>query len=556
MKNINKSNLMKTSLMMTIGLFLIITIVFPVGTLFLNAFYAKNEFVGIENFKEYFRTPALMSSLYNSFFVATVATIIAFILAFIFAYGIERTNIKYKKLFRTIGLLPLFAPTMTHGIALIYLFGNKGIITTGFFGKVNQVAFRFPVYGKWGVIFAEIIYVFPAIFLMISIAFKMSDHRLYEAAEVFGVNKFKRFISITLPSIKYSVVSALFASFTMVFTDFGAPKVLGGNYNLLSTDIYKYVIGQQNIAMGATVGMLLIIPSVMVFVVDQIINRRSSSIDSKAKNYVIQENKVRDLISLVCNVLISMIIIIIFITVFFASFVKNWPYDLSLTLKWYNINTFGVSALEIYKNTILVSIMTALLGTLIVFLTAYMTERSNIFKKVRKGLYFLSTLPLSLPGLVIGLSFVLFFNSKDNVLNFIYGTFAILVIANIVHFFSVPFLSITSNMKKIDKEYESVSEALGVPWYKVLINVIIPMSVPALLESFSYYFVNSMMTISAVVFLYTSKTRIASVEMVNRYDNGDVATATAVAVMIILTNIIFKIIFNKAVEIYSVIKNK
>lgn len=184
------------------------------------------------------------------------------------------------------------------------------------------------------------------------------------------------------------------------------------------------------------------------------------------------------------------------------------------------------------------------------------SERVKEFRVLKDLVKLLSLLPLALPGLVVGLSYVLHFNNNSNPLSFIYGTFGILVLANILHFYSVPFLTLTSNMQQLDREYENLSESLGIPWYNVFLKVILPMSKTAIIESFSYLFVNSMMTVSAITFLYTTKTKVASVEMIDRYDAGDVSTAAAIAVLIILTNIVFKYVIEKLKKLKPVYSPK
>lgn len=545
MKRWGSSQISKLLFLLISLSFLLVSLLFPLTALFSKVFFTNREFVGLKNFQRYFSTPGVSTSVNHSFFIAFTTSIIVILIAFWYVYAIERSGIKGKKIYKWIALLPLFAPTMTHGIALIYLFGSKGIITSGFFGKLPWITFNFPLYGRWGVVFAEAIYVFPAVYLMLSIAFKGVDYRLYEAAEVMSTSDIKKFFTITLPGVKYGIISAFFSAFTMVFTDFGAPKVVGGNYNLLATDVFKQVIGQQNVTLGATIGMLLIIPSIIAFAADRVISKRNIGVDSKARPYIIKENKVRDLIFTIFNIITAAVISVLFITIIFAAFVKRWPYDLSFTLQWFKIKTLGKSVIEIYRDTIFVALISAILGTIITIISSYSSERVKEFKFLRGGVKLLSLLPLALPGLVVGLSFVLHFNNKSNPLSFIYGTFGILILANMLHFYSVPFLTLTGNMQQLDREYENLSESLGIPWYNVFVKVIIPMSKVAIVESFSYLFINSMMTVSAVTFLYTTKTKVASVEMIDRYDAGDVSTAAAIAVLTILTNIVFKYIIEK-----------
>lgn len=522
------------------NLFLLVFLLIPILVLFFKAFQNfDGNFVGLDNFKNYLSTTSFKVSLSNSLIVAIISTLISLILAFLFAYGIQRTNIKLKKAFNWIGLLPLFAPTMTHGIALIYLLGRKGVITTLF-------GLDFDIYGVWGIIISEVLYIFPVVYTMFSLGLRKTDNRLYEAADCMGTKAFRQFRTITLPSVKFTIITAFFAAFTMSFTDFGAPKVIGGNYSVLATEVYKKLLGQQDLEMGAVVGIILTIPAILAFIINIIANKRDKyKVDSKALEFKIKEDKIRDRIYLFINMIISMGIIVIFLTILLSAFTNNWPYDLSFTTKWFNFNVMGMSGWEIFGNSIMVSLFTAILGTTLCFISAYLYERGREFRILNQCTYFMSTLPNVIPGLTLGIAYMFFFNKASNPLNFIYGTFLILILVNIVHFFATPFLTINSELKKIDKEFENVSAVMGVSWFRVIKEVIIPNSWGAIVESFAYYFINSMMTVSAVVFLYFPYTRLASISMINQLDIGNTAAASAVAVMIVLTNIIFRILVDK-----------
>lgn len=543
----HKEKIFKMSFITLVIVFFTVILILPLITLFIKGFQNKDGlYIGFQNFIDYFNNPISASSLEHSFLVSMMTTIIVIILALFYAYGITRTGIKGKLILRAVALIPLFAPTMTHGIALIYLFGKQGLIT-------RYLGIELPIYGFLGIVMAEIIYIFPILFLMFSLSLSSTDYRLYEVAELMGVSKVKKFFTITIPSIKYTLITGFFASFTLSFTDFGAPKVIGGNYNVLATDIFKQVIGQQNISMGSAIGILLIIPALIAFIIDLIVQKKNNALDNRAVSYVVKKNSGRDFVYTLYNYTLMTVIVIFFGVILFASLVKTWPYDMSLSLRSYSFTLMGESIWKIFGNSILVSLLTALFGTAICFITAYFLEREKQFLIMRKIGYFLSILPNAVPGLTIGLAYIFFFNSTSNPLNFLYGTFGILIFANIIHFFANPFLTITAALKKLDSEYESIGEIMGISQYKVIGKVILPLSLGAILESFSYYFINSMITISAVVFLYTTKTRLISIGMINKSDSGDIAAAAAIAVLIILTNIIFKLIFSLAIRI---VKNR
>jgi iron(III) transport system permease protein len=530
----------------------LIILVLPLLQLFTQAFYDKDgAFVGVANFSKYFTTSTLVQSLQNTIWISGATTIISVTLAFIYAYAIARTNVFGKHIFQYVALLPLFAPTMMHGIALTYLFGNQGLITKGMFGLFEGI--QIPLYGPVGIVMAEVMYTFPQAFLILLIAFQGSDYRLYEASNMLGASKTKQFLTVTLPSVKYGLISAMFVVFTLSFTDFGAPKIVGGQYNVLATDVYKQVIGQQNMSMGATVGMILLIPAIFAFAVDRITQRKQANfLSSKAVPYRIINNKKRDVISFVYCSVIALMIILLFVAVGIAASVKVWPYNMSFTFEHFNFSSLTGDGLEAFKNSVIVSAVTAVIGAILTFVFAYAIEKIDQLQFFRKTGYFFSIVPLAIPGLVLGLGYVFFFSqptiqifglSVTNPFHSLYGTIAVLVLVNIIHFYSVTFVTATTALKKLDREFELVSQSMGIPFYKTFFRVTVPMCLPAILEMVMYYFVNSMVTVSAVVFLYAADFKLAAVSIVNMDDAGNVAPAAAMSVLVVVTNIVVRVVY-------------
>lgn len=529
-----------------ICLILSIFLIVPLGYLSIQAFMdSRGNFVGLANFYEYLSSPALVKSLGNTIFVSLTSTVIATVLALIYAYGLRRAKLPVKWFFRAVAMLPLFAPTMMHGIGLVYLFGNKGIIT--------NLGIDIGLYGAVGIILAQVMYIFPQIFLILDLALSSTDYRLYEASKTMGISKVREFIHITIPSIKYALISAFFVAFTLCFTDFGAPKIVGGNFNVLAIDVYKQIVGQQNMPMGATVGIMLLVPAIVSFLVTQRVQKKqNSSINAKSLNYVIKENKKRDLILTIIAFLIAGAILSVMLSVLLASIVKLWPYDLTLTLSHYSMKN-SLDGLKPFFNSILISFLTAIVGTIFVFFAAYLTENTKNSKFLKGFSHFLSILPMALPGLVLGISYVLFFNTPEfnlgnklyilNYFNVLYGTMFLMVFCNITHFYSVTFITATTAIKKIDKELNMVADSLGIKGFNAIKNITLPLCLPAVLENFMYFFLNSMVTVSALIFLYTANLKVAAISIVQLDDKGNIAEAAALAIMIVLTNIIIKLIY-------------
>ena len=220
----------------------------------------------------------------------------------------------------------------------------------------------------------------------------------------------------------------------------------------------------------------------------------------------------------------------------YAALIKFWPYDLSLGLQNYNFDVMDGGGWESYGNSIRLGLYTAVIGTVVVFTGAYMVEKGRGFGLGRSAFQFIAMMPMAIPGMVLGLAYIFFFNSPTNPLNFLYGTMAILVICTITHFYTVSHLTAVTALKQMDPEFESVSASLKQPFHKMFSRVTVPVCLPAILDISIYLFVNAMTTVSAVVFLYSPDTTLAAVAVLNMDDAGDIAPAAAMGMMIFYTN--------------------
>lgn len=520
-----------------IGFYIFIALAFPMYAILSKSFENKDgAFIGFENYQSYFENSSLVYSIYNSLFISIVTMVITISLAFVFAYALTKSRMAGKGVFRSIAMIPILVPSLLSGISLIYLFGKQGIF--------RELLMGYEIYGPIGIIIAEVFYTFPHALLIIVTALSIGDARLYEAAKVLRSKSIRTFFTVTLPSAKYGVISAAFVVFTLVITDFGIPKVIGGNYNVLAVDVYKQVIGQQNFEMGAVVSMVLVFPALIAFAVDRIVQRKQVAIlTSRSVVHEPNESKTFDRVMFGYCSAISVLILTILGMCFYASLVTFWPYNLTLSLKNYQFDLMDGGGWDSYYNSIRMACYTAFFGTIVVFAGAYFVEKSRGLKTGRSILHLLSMMPMAIPGLVLGLAYIFFFNHPDNPLNFLYGTMAILVICTITHFYTVSHLTALTSLKQIDNEFEHVSSSLKQPFYKTLFRVTVPISLPAIFEIGIYFFVNAMTTVSAVVFLYSSKTTLASVAVLNMDDAGDIAPAAAMGMMIFYTNAAVRIVY-------------
>jgi iron(III) transport system permease protein len=527
--------LMRGGLVLLIG-WMLVTLVLPLWALLSKSFRNQNgEFVGLANYLQYFATPSLVDSVWNSLFVSVVTTLIVLPLAFVYAYALQRSRMRFKGLFTALALIPILAPSLLPAISLVYLFGNQGLLKGLLFGG--------SIYGAGGIIVAQVFYCFPHALMILVAALSMADGRLYEAADALGASKLRVFFTVTLPGAKYGVISAGFVIFTLVVTDFGIAKVIGGRFNVLATDIFKQVIGQQNFEMGAVVGFVLLIPAVVAFAANRITERKQVALlSARAVPHEPKPAPLRDwLLFGFCAVVGSLIVSVLAMSVW-ASLVTRWPYNLALTLKNYAFSEFDSSGWSAYWNSLELAAWTAAIGTVVVFLGAWLLEKTRGFAWGRGVAQFMAMLPMAVPGLVLGLAYIFFFNARGNPLGGLYATMAILVINSVTHFYTVSHLTATTALKQLDSEFEAVSASLKVSLFRTMSRVTVPVCLPAVLDVSIYLFVNAMTTVSAVIFLYSTETKPAAVTIVNMDEAGFTAAAAAMAVCIVATSAAVKIV--------------
>ena len=495
----------------------------------------KGAFTGLANYATYFASPAPLVSIGHTVWIGVASTLLTIPLAYAYAYGIHRSCMPMKGLFRTIALIPLLTPSLLFALSFVLLFGNKGLLKDLLFGQT--------IYGPIGIVLGMTFAHFPHTFLILSASLSLTDGRLYEAAEALGTTRRRMFFTLTLPATKYGILTASIVSFMLSITDFGIPKVIGGQYDVLATDIYKKVIGQQDFETGAVVSVLLLVAAVMTFAAMKLVQRRQTAmLTARAVPYVPKPKRPFDIAMFVFCAAVAFSILAVILVAFASSFIKFWPYNLSLTLRHYNFDLAAGGGWGAYANSLQLAAWTATVGTVVVFLGAYVVEKSRGFVRTRQLLHVLAATPMAVPGLVLGLGYIYFFNKPANPLHFLYGTMAILVIVTIVHYYSVTHFTMVTALKQIDPDFESVSDSLKAPRFRTLWRVTVPLCMPAILDVSIYFFLSAMTTVSAVVFLYSTHTNLASIAVLNMDDAGEFAHATAMAMVIVGTCVVARLL--------------
>ncbi|MCD7999282.1 MAG: ABC transporter permease subunit [Clostridiales bacterium] len=498
--------------------FLAVNILAPLIGLFLH--------IDGADVKEVICKPQFLTMVINSVIVTLSATIISVSLAFLLAWSLNRTAVKYKNVFSILFTIPMLIPSISHGIGLVLLLGEEGLITRLFHINIH-------LYGYPGLIIGSVLYSFPPAFLLLMDIFQYEDFTIYEAADVLGIGKRRQFYLITLPNIRKTLISAIFATFTLIFTDYGVPIAVGGKVMTMSLYMYREVVGLLNFSKGTIIGSLLLIPAVIAFIID-LKNEEAANTSTVTQSFQIKENKKRDISAYILCITIVILICLPISAFLYLSFVRQYPVDTSFSLK--NIaESLSLGVGRYLENSIAIALSTSFVGTSTSFLIAYLTARTG--KNLsNRFLHLISLVTMAVPGIVLGLSYVLFFNGS-----LIYGTLMLLILVNTIHFFASPYLLAYNSLSKYNSNLEDVSVTLGISCWRMIWDVYIPCTQKTILEMFAYFFVNSMVTISAVSFLASLKNMPAAL-MIPMFDNQALLESAAfISILILCINGIMKL---------------
>lgn len=507
----NQRNISK----LIVGVILLAIVVVPIIRMI---FYIDGQTI-----QNVFTSDSFYSSLINSVTSTLTATVISIVLAYFLAWAINRTNIKCKYLFTVLITLPMLIPSISHGMGLIILFGNNGFITKLF-------DLQSSIYGFWGVVTGSVLYSFPVAFIMISDILKYEDQTPYEAADVLGIPKHRQFAAITYPYIRKPMISVIFAVFTMIVTDYGVALSIGGHFKTLPVLLYEDAVGQLNYSTGSVIGIVLLVPALVAFLFD-LFNKDKANSAYVSRTYN-NKKTINDIFGYCITILTSLAVMLVIFSFVIQAFATTYPSDMSFTFKHF-ANTFSKNGGKFLVNSIIIAGLTSIVGVAIACGTAYLTTRLK--SKFSRFLHLMAIVSLAVPGLVLGLAYVIVFKKT-----FVYGTIAILIMVNTVHFFASPYLMIYNAFGKMNENLEDVGHILGVKRSRIIFDVIIPQSKYTLIEMFSYFFVNSMMTISAVSFLATPSNKPISL-LINQFETYNMMECAAVvALLILVINMLMK----------------
>lgn len=501
----------------------------PLITLFVRSF-GIGERVTADHYLSVLANKEMAASFINSIKISALTGIITTALAFILAYSIHCTRLfqPLKSMIKAGVLIPMLLPTITYGFAIMYSFGNQGLITSIFGDSL------FNIYGFNGLLIGYVIYTIPAAFLLISNSFIYIDKKFIVVSKLMGDGNARSFWNTIIRPLLGTLGGAYVLSFVLSFTDFGIPASIGGAYTVAATQLYQVMLGSiPDFNNGAVIAVLMLMPAILGVILLNYLERFNFHYDNFSQIEMVP-NKFRDVSLGLISSLILAGILSIFAVMLIAPFLNSFPYDMTFTLKHFESILQSGDLLGVYRNSLFIAVLTAIGGTLLAYCSALLNIRTPL--KGRKAMDAVSMMTNTVPGMVLGISYLLLFNGSS-----LQGTFMIIILCNMVHYFTTPYLMAKNSLMKMNPTWETTGELLGDNWVKTVYRVIVPNSVKTLLEMFSYYFINSMVTISGVIFLVTAQTSIVASKIKELQHFAKFNEIFVLSLLIFATNLVVKV---------------
>lgn len=505
--------------------FFFLFLAYPIIQIILTAF-SQTDRASLAIFNRDWRV-----SFGNSLKFSLAATSCSTVLGFLLAYGnnFTRINRRFLKLNESILHFPMLLPTITYGFVLIYAFGKQGL-----WSKVFQQEL-FHIYGSIGILLGFIIYTLPPIFILINNSMKYLDTQLFIVSRLMGDSWYRSLYKTILTPLTRVLAVAFLQGFFMSFTDFGIPSAVGGQTPFITTLLYEGFMGTiPNFQFGSLVALTMLLPSIISILILNHLQKKVVRYE-RPRQAVIKKNAVRDWCFRLLFVSISLFILGVFAVLIIIPMVTNWPYDLKPTLNNFAQFIQDDSLVLTLKNSLLMALLTAGLGTIIAYLAAILTSRERKIYKMNQIIDSIATITNSIPGMVLGVAYLLLFSGSQ-----LHNTLLVLVIVTIVHYFSTPYQMAKEALQKMNLNWENTAKLMGDSWLKTVWRILIPNSRVTIIDIFAYYFFNSMVTISAVIFLTSANTMVITAKLKELQHFGRFNDIFMLSLFLLIINLIMQ----------------
>lgn len=479
--------------------------------------------------------------LFNTIILGTSVATVGTAIGFLFAYVQVRVPLPMplKKFMHYMALLPIVSPPFALALAAIILFGRAGLITRDLLG------IDFNIYGLQGMVLVMSLSFFPVAYISLSGLMRALDPALDEAATNLGASRWRTFRTVTFPLLLPGLASGFLLLFVEALADLGNPIVLGGNFQVLASRLYLAIIGQYDVLAGAVLGILLLIPSLIVYFVHRYYAERASviSVTGKPSGRAVElTHRPMALLLTFLALGISLLVLLMYGTILFGAFTNLVGVDNTLTLKNFEFVLFGYGLEAVSDTVLLAGIATPLAGLLGV-VVAFLVIRGRFIG--RGALDFGTMLGVAVPGTVFGIGYLLAFNTPVEVGGIsifpkltggagLLGGAVAIVLVFIVRAAPGGLRSGAAALQQIDPTIEEASVSLGADQATTFRRVVLPLIRPAFLTGLIYSFARSMTAISAIIFLVTPQTRIMTQQILNETNAARFGNAFAYCVILIV----------------------
>lgn len=508
---------------LVLGLFIIVGlfVAFPIFEAIRLSFIRNGRF-SLQTWKECL-SPTYLQALWGSLKLGVLTATFSTLVGFLFAFLIERTSFKTKKLMTTLATMPVISPPFSLSLSIILLFGNNGLISK------QILHLDASIYGLGGLVLVETIGMFPIAFMTLSGILRQIDSTVEDAALDLSATRWQAFCTVTLPLAVPGILSAWLLVFTNSLADFANPLLLSGDYRVLSTEAYMLVTGRNNLGAGSALSFLLLLPTLTAFLAQRFWVSRKSYVTVTGKPSTtltdLTNRPVRIALETVSWLIMSFILIL-YVTIVAGCFVKNWGIDYTFTLaNWGEALSRGWTAIR--DTVTLAAIATPIAGILAMIAAMLIVRKKFPGKRL---LEILIMTPYAIPGTLIGISYILAFNKPPILL---VGTGAIIVINYVIRELPVGVENGIAALHQIDPAIEEAASDLGADVNTVFRTIVLPLVRPAFISSMSYTFVRSMTAVSAIIFLISARWNHLTVLIFNFSENLRFGLASVLSTVLI-----------------------
>ena len=532
-RNLLKDPILLFTLVILWGL-LFLFILFPLLRLFMKTFEEGGHF-SLANILSVLGDPNQRQALWNSLLLASLVGLCGTVLGFLFAFTAVRTNLSKAWILLLDGaiILPLISPPFTTAIAMIFSFGPRGLITYEIFG-IKQ----FTVYGLHSTLFSETITFFPIAYLTLKAIIAGIDPNVEDMAFSLGSSRWRVFWTVTLPLTVPGLANAFLLLFAASLADFATPLILAGNsFPVLPTQAYLQITGLFDLKGGAVLSFVLLVPAFIVFLLQRFwVSRRyyvtiSGKVGAKTQIKSVRPWARYFLLGL-C-LFISAFILYFYVLLFYASIVK--AFGANFTLTWSHYRVIFTEGMKAIRDTLIIAGVGMPLGGMYGVILGYLVCKKSF--PSRQAMEIVSMINYSLPGTIVGIAYLLFFNDPPLMLT---GTAIIIIACYVFRYAPTGIRTTVAILQQIDPSIEEASASLGAGSGTTFRRITMPLILPAFFSGLGVVFIRSMTAISATIFLISINWTLITVRILEKMTELELGVAAAFSILVVF--IVFVVI--------------